>query len=115
LARNINSPLGLNAYHGVLTRFHAESDRAAAVLGAAYLDGFLEDALRSSFAQGKPTDELFAGQGPLMSLGNKTKVAFALGLLSSESLVRDVDLIRKIRNHFAHHIWDAAFDESPVR
>ena len=25
-----------------------------------------------------------------------------------------MDLVRKVRNHFAHHIWDATFDSSPV-
>jgi len=25
-----------------------------------------------------------------------------------------MDLVRKIRNHFAHHVWEASFDSAPV-
>jgi hypothetical protein len=57
---------------------------------------------------------MFAGQGPLRSFGSKISLVYALGI-ANEELSRDMDLIRKVRNHFAHNLWEAKFDSSPVR
>lgn len=106
--------LNLAAYNEFVGRFQAETDRAAAVLGGSYLDSFLESALRSVLVTGARVDAMFDGPGaPLGSFSNKTAVAFALGLIE-EPMARDIDLVRKVRNHFAHQIWDATFDSPPV-
>lgn len=60
------------------------------------------------------TDELFNGYGPLSSFSGKINCAFAFKIID-ESVHRDLDYIRKIRNHFAHHpLGNASFNESPV-
>jgi DNA-binding MltR family transcriptional regulator len=105
--------VNLTTYNEFVGRFHSESDRAAAVLAGGYLDSFLENALRSVFISGGIVDELFEGHGPLRSLSSKIAMTNALGL-ATDALARDMNLIRKIRNHFAHHIWDATFDIAPV-
>jgi Mannitol repressor len=105
--------LDVFTYNDFVGRFHDETDRAAAVLAGGYLDAFLGDAIRSVLVPGDRVESLFDGQGPLRSLGNKIALACALGL-ATDALARDMDLIRRIRNHFAHHIWDATFDMSPV-
>lgn len=105
--------LDVFAYSEFVDRYHKESDRTAAVLAGGYLDSFLEAALRSVFVTGNRIDELFEGQAALGSLGNKISLAYALGL-ATEALARDMDFVRKIRNHFAHHIWESAFEISPV-
>jgi mannitol repressor len=108
-------PLSLDvfAFNEFVVRYHNETDRAAAVLAGGYLDSFLEGALRSVLVSGYRVDKLFDGQGPLRSLGSKISVAYGLGL-ATEALARDMDLVRKIRNHFAHHIWEATFEIPPV-
>jgi hypothetical protein len=106
--------LDVAAYSAFVTRFHEETDRAAAVLAGGYLDAFMEAALRSVLVAGARLDALFDAQGALRSFGSKISLAAALGLVT-EDLARDMDLVRKVRNHFAHHIWEASFDGAPVR
>jgi hypothetical protein len=106
-------PSGFDADAELVTKFHSESDRAAGVLAGAYLDAFLDDLLRDVLVPGCRTDELFEGQGPLRSFGAKISLAYALGI-SDDNVSRDMDLIRKIRNHFAHNVWDAQFGTPPV-
>jgi hypothetical protein len=67
--------LDVHAYNELVGRFHEETDRAAGVLAAAYLDAFLEDLLRCVLVSGPKTDEMFAGQGPLRSFGSKIYAA----------------------------------------
>jgi len=101
-------------YNAFADRFDAETDRAAAVLAGGFLDGFLEQVLRSVFfVEYKRNDELFEGNGPLRPFGNKIALAFALGT-ATESVRRDLDLVRKVRNHFAHHLFEASFALPPV-
>jgi mannitol operon repressor len=109
-----SSGLNVHAYNDLVDRFHDETDRAAGVLACAYLDAYLEDLLRTMWTKGKRTDDLFHGQGALRSLSSKIALLYALGIVD-DAAARDLDLIRKIRNHFAHDIWNATFDQSPVR
>ena len=41
--------------------------------------------------------------GPLVSLTNKARLAYALGLVD-EKLLKDLEIVHKIRNKFAHNI-----------
>jgi DNA-binding MltR family transcriptional regulator len=112
--RSKNKPLlNVHTYNDFVGKFHDETDRAAAVLAGGYLDAFLEQALRSTLEPGAYTEQLFEGDGSLRSFSSKISMLYALGI-ASESSCRDMDLIRKTRNHFAHHIWEAAFDAPPV-
>lgn len=114
MRKKVNAPsLHVFAYNDFVDRFHSETDRAAAVLAGGYLDSFLQDALRSVLVPCTRVDSLFATQGPLGSLASKISLTCALGLATDE-LARDMDLVRKIRNHFAHHIWEATFEIAPV-
>lgn len=105
--------LSVHTYNEFVDTFHQETDRAAAVLAGGYLDSFLESALRDVLVPGTRIDALFDAQGPLGSMSNKISFACALGIVT-ESLARDMDFIRKVRNHFAHHIFEARFDSPPV-
>ena len=104
----------LAGYSSIVERFHAESDRAAAVLAGAALDDYLGEALRSFLVLDEGENELFGKYGPLSTFAARIDMSFALGLISSD-LKRDFNFVRKIRNHFAHHIGDATFNQSPVR
>jgi DNA-binding MltR family transcriptional regulator len=85
-----------------MEEFQAESDRACAVLGAAFLDEQLRSLLESFFVDDqRKVKELFYQSGPLASFSSRTSLAYVLGFLSP-SEVHDLDLIRKIRNDFAH-------------
>lgn len=85
-----------------LKEFQRESDRAAAILGAAYLDIRLELLIQSKFVTGpRFVTELLSGQGGLATFSSRISVAFATGLISLYA-AEDLHRVRKIRNKFAH-------------
>lgn len=92
-----------------------ESDRAAAVLGGAKLDLMLKEIIRKFLI---PIDgareELLENDGPLGTFSARTKMVYRLGLLQRD-FVRALDLVRKIRNDFAHEVSGVQFDASPHR
>jgi hypothetical protein len=80
-------------------RFREESDRACAILGAALLDARLESLYLSRLKHG--ADELLSNNGPLGTFSARTQVAFALEWIDLD-VYHDLNIIRKIRNDFAH-------------
>ena len=82
-----------------------ESDRATAILYAAWIDHLLEKKLRLLFSKGnaEQREKLFEGTGPFHALASKVTAAFCLGWLDPD-VRHDIDLIRRIRNLFAHEI-----------
>lgn len=104
--------LDVHGYNEMVDRFHGETDRAAALLGAAYLDTLLLEIFEAVLVPGKPTSQLLSRD--LRSFSTKISFAFAFGLADA-SLVRDLDLLRQVRNHFAHYLWESSFAMSPVR
>jgi len=69
---------------------------------------FLEDTLKRNFVekwkiQGrKAYDNYFGSNGPISTLSQRTLVAQALQWLP-EGILKEIDLLRKIRNEFAHN------------
>jgi DNA-binding MltR family transcriptional regulator len=96
-------------------QFRSESDRACAILAAAALDESLRRLLQKYLvpAPGR-TDALLDGaNAPLSSFSAKIDAAFRLGLVS-EQFARDLHLIRKIRNDFAHDLEKSTFSDAAV-
>ena len=77
-----------------------ETDRAAAVLGPAYVDAALERLFRARLIAGA-SDDVFKYGGPLGSFSARIEMSYALGWIP-KSLRDDLHLMRKIRNAFAH-------------
>src|SRR5713101_6980605 len=103
-----------NEFSSFLQEFQQETDRAAAVLAMAYLDGKLEELLRSKFvSKHKIIDDLFDGQGGLSSSSAKVSIAYAVGLISL-SAAQDLHLIRQIRNDFAHKPHGLSFQTASI-
>ena len=94
-----------------LEEFQNESDRAAAILGGAYLDDQLRDLLEAHFVHDeKRIPGLLNGpNAPLGTMSARIDLAYALGLLSLKEC-QDLGLIRKIRNTFAHGVFGHASD-----
>lgn len=78
-----------------------QSDLVVAILGASYLDALLEDLLMTRVIPDRKS-KVVTRPG----LVRRAETAFALGLLSRDSL-DDLDAIAEIRNHFAHKVLDA--------
>jgi DNA-binding MltR family transcriptional regulator len=90
-----------------------ESDRAAAILGATYVESIVEDLLRSSLVDHPDVDAMFRGIGPFSSFSAKTAMLFAMGKINEASR-SDLDLIRKIRNEFAHTLAESDFQQTKI-
>ena len=100
----------------VVKELEGQSDRGTAIVGAAYLEERLEEAIRSRFVSGVSSDvinRLFEGYGPLASFAAKVDIAHSLGLLGTHSL-HDAHSIRKIRNDFAHKADPVSFSDAAI-
>jgi len=95
--------------------FHNEnSGRAAAIVGAAFLDTVLEHILVNFLLDDeKEVQRLLKYDMPLGSFGNKITLAYCLGLIG-KSIRDDLRLVQKIRNRFAHDLR-VTFDDQQIK
>lgn len=103
------------AVDSLTTQFRGESDRGAVLVAAAMIENSLNDLLRIYLApQPSVTDSLFDGpNAPLGSFAAKIDVAHRIGILS-DKFARDLHLIRRIRNDFAHSATSCEFSAQSV-
>ena len=101
-------------YQAMIESFNAESDRGAAVLAGSYAENSLGMFLESFIVDPAPSERLFGSNGSLSTFSQRIDFAQAFGHLSKQ-MCAELHLIRKIRNHFAHHPKASSFSESPVR
>lgn len=93
-----------------------ESERAAAILVAAWIDELLKRKLAELFLRGnsEARDRLFKADGPFASFAAKINAAFCAGWLDSD-VHHDLGVIRKIRNEFAHKIHGLSMESPEIR
>ena len=103
----------LNDVNGWLEEFQNESDRAAAVLAVAYLEAQLENVFRGFLVDSKEVDELFGPDAPLGTFSSRRRMAYALGMLTPIQH-RDLELLGRIRNKFAHRLHGLSFRSNEV-
>jgi hypothetical protein len=95
----------------LLSELEGESDRAAAIVGAAWMDGILAELLSLSLIDHKESKDLL--KGTLGLYLRRVKVAFCLGIIT-DSEKSDLETIGEIRNLFAHKIHRSSFNNSKV-
>jgi hypothetical protein len=90
------------------------SDRALAIVGAAFLDTLLEHILINFLVNDeKEVGRLLQPEQSLGAYGSRTSLLYGLGFIGK--IIRDdLRLVGKIRNRFAHHL-QASFEEDPLR
>jgi hypothetical protein len=92
-----------------------EGERAAVVLGAARLDVSLENLLKKLMhPHPGGSDNLFDSQRPLSSFSTKIALAYRLGVID-RSFEHALQMVRKIRNDFAHSIAVASLSAPPYK
>ena len=100
---------------GFAAEFQKESDRAAAILGAALLDEWLRRLLSAYLIDDKKqVDLLLDVDQPVGSFGARVRLAYCLGLLDKK-LYALLTTIKSIRNAFAHQLHGLSFDSAGVR
>lgn len=98
-----------------INRFTRQGDRGTALIAAAWLDDALAALIRAQFRPDKSvTDDFMRSDGPLGSFSARIKVAYLLDLIGP-SMRFDLDLIRAIRNQFAHSRSEIRFSTASVR
>lgn len=95
--------------------YKKESDRAAAVLAASYVDSLLKDALAGRLGADKQVQkDVLEGRGALGNFSSRIDLAYLLGMISTVRH-RDLHIVRRIRNDLSHTFEDMAFDTASVK
>lgn len=101
-------------FQEMLAETKREGDRACALILTANLDNRLREVLVAHFIQMSSAlqKSLFEGTGALSSFSSRIRVTYSCGLLSEDEF-HDLNIIRKVRNCFAHeeHGWSFATSE----
>ncbi|MGV2975206.1 hypothetical protein AB1P65_07110 [Roseibium alexandrii] len=97
--------------HLFLRSSNGETERGRALVAASLIEEMLEEILKSFLADIKETKKLFdMPNAPLSTLSAKSLMCRSLQLISNAEF-RDIDLVRKIRNEFAHNLRCSFSDE----
>jgi DNA-binding MltR family transcriptional regulator len=102
-------------FQEMLAETRSEGDRACALILAANIDNCLRDLLEAFFVEMSKNQkkDLFENNGPLSTFSSVSRIAFATGFLSLDEF-NDINLIRAIRNLFAHKVQGWSFSTGEV-
>lgn len=104
----------LQDFSRFLSEFQDETDRGAALVGAALLDLRLSETLRAFMVGPKAASDLLdGGTAPLGTFSSRIKATFALGLIDAHERA-ECDLIRRVRNEFAHQPHGITFVDPKI-
>ncbi len=92
---------------------HKEGPRGKVLISCGLLEQTLEDVLTNYLRDGKAKDDLFHSAGPLGTFSARIKLCFCLGMLDDREY-HDLEVMRGIRNEFAHKI-DTSFDMPSIK
>jgi hypothetical protein len=100
----------------VTKELNAESERACAIVGGAYLDDLLGELLELYLVENADASpdllDSENGNAPLGTFGARILIAYAVGLLP-KNLTAALRKIKKIRNKFAHDLT-LSFNEPSI-
>jgi DNA-binding MltR family transcriptional regulator len=109
-----SAPLEILKLNTVLNGLHKESDRGACLISGSYLDELLEDIIKDFLIECDESESLFDGpNAPLGTFFSKSLLAYSLGLIEKAE-VKEIGIIRKIRNDFAHAWVEIKFDNEII-
>jgi len=108
-------PYDSNEFESFFISLMKESDRALAIVSFSYIDSKLielfTNEMNNDISGG--AESLFSSNGPLGNSSSRIKMAFALNWISQD-IYRDLELIRKIRNEFAHKHYTIDFSNGII-
>ncbi|UTR09432.1 hypothetical protein MM300_16230 [Evansella sp. LMS18] len=101
-------------HNKMVNLFNDSEDRAAAIVAASYLEEQLKLVILGHFKNvtslsANDKNNLTSGNGPLSTFSSRISIAYLLELINKEQY-DDLNLIRKIRNDFAHQLNAVTFD-----
>jgi hypothetical protein len=101
-----------------IEEIYAADDRAAAIVGASFLETRVEAALRTKLIddmKNQLLNSLLRDGGPIGSFATKVQLGFALGLYGPETIRDLLGGVSKIRNAFAHKIALKSFEAASIK
>jgi mannitol operon repressor len=102
----------LTDWNEFLDELQNESPRAAVIIASAFLDAQLRAILSNSLIDNpKVVNDLL--ESDLRDFSTRIKMVYCMGLIS-ESIFHDLNVIRKIRNKFAHEMHGYSFSEPQI-
>ena len=97
------------------------SDRALGIIAASLVEIHLTKLIKEAFIRetktgGKRTvqEEMFRSSGSLGPFSTKINLAYLMGLISAE-LFKDLQIMREIRNRFAHRTEIGSFEHDEIK
>ncbi len=92
-----------------------ETDRGLPLVGAALMEDRLGETLRSFFCEGRAASKLLdEANSPLGTFASRLQACYSLGLIDDHEYA-EIDLIRKVRNEFAHSKHGLSFQTERVK
>ena len=97
-----------------LFTFEETSERTIAILGSTYLEMVLDHILLAFLPEDeKEVEKLMEYNQPLGNFSSKITMCYCLGLIE-KTIKNDLNIVRKIRNKFAHDLV-VHFDDEPIQ
>lgn len=106
-------PLDLKQLERMADAIKSESERGVVLINATILDEVLKEAIESHLVEHKDVKKLTEGfNAPIGTFHSRILLSFAIGLIPEDEY-KQLELIRKIRNEFAHNV-EASFESKSV-
>ena len=108
-------PVRVNDLAKALSEIHSTTDQATALIHATLVERTLERVILSRMTRltRKQRLNLFDGMAPLSSFSAKIKIAHALAIIGPQATT-DLDIIKDIRNVFAHSFHPLTFRRKEI-
>lgn len=108
-----NQSLNVKQLERMALAVHGESERGVVLINATILDELLRRLIESYVVEHSDVKKLTQGfNAPIGSFHSRILLSFGIGLIPEDEY-KQLDLIRKIRNEFAHKI-DVSFKSQSV-
>jgi DNA-binding MltR family transcriptional regulator len=115
MTKTTKQPPDVSSLRQAIKAFTKQSDRGSALVAAAWVDDALEFYLRSYFRPNKKSaDRVLQPEGPLGTFSARISVAYLLRLISRDAR-DDMEIIRRIRNDFAHVRLQIRFSDQNIK
>jgi len=102
-------------WQNVANEFNYKTDRAAAILGAVFLEAHLGQLIADFLIEEcDETESLLDAERPLGSFSARVHAAYCMGLISPNEF-HDLNLIMQIRYIFANRIGEVAFADNGIQ
>lgn len=110
-----NERYSLDKLNRFMSLIQKQDDQAMVLSLATFLEDTLGRLLLAYFRSCKATKELVEGfNAPLGTFGSRIKAVYAFGLVTDDQY-KDMEILRKIRNHFAHNWEGVSFERNDIQ